>query len=442
MKNIKNLFVLVIILIIVIPLLNFNFQGNYASSIDNRYLTEFPLSSPQEDMTMEIENYVNDRIGYRDESITGYTKLNDALFHKMEHPSYEYGKDGYVFFKYGPSEYDYEWIDIYVDFIADMQNYCNERNVPFLYVLDPSKTTVYSQFLSDGYNLDHDRIEYLLKKLDQKKINYVDNTPLLIEKSKNEQVFNRQYDAGHWNDLGAFYGINNILSSLKKNNPDIELNEKDDFDISESTATSLPVSKFDINENVPVFNYKDNINYGFQRLNNKYMTLKLNNNYKTFNYNYNKNANNSLKAMFFQGSYLNTRATYLWKSFKECINIHAYQNVINFDYYFNIFQPDIVVFESAEYATSAVFYSTENMINKTLNPVLNSEKAEKVNEEINVERNGNIASITVDMDKVKNAYITMRGKTFDLLWNDETKQYYADIDQSNFSDKYDIYINK
>ena len=60
------------------------------SEIDNRELAVNPLTNRGEDFTSDLENYVNDRIGFRNEMIYGYTVLNDKLFGKMVHPSYIY----------------------------------------------------------------------------------------------------------------------------------------------------------------------------------------------------------------------------------------------------------------------------------------------------------------------------------------------------------------
>ena len=96
------IFITLFFLVLLLPLLFFNFQPDTISEIDNRKLAEFPLSG---DITEGLTNYVNDRLGFRDELITAYTILNDKLFGKMVHPTYTYGKHGYVFFNYIPVSY-------------------------------------------------------------------------------------------------------------------------------------------------------------------------------------------------------------------------------------------------------------------------------------------------------------------------------------------------
>ena len=65
-------------------------------------------------------------------------------------------------------------------------------------------------------------------------------------------------------------------------------------------------------------------------------------------------------------------AKFLENSFAEYIAVHDYQNVMNLDYYFNIFQPDCVVFEVAEYAMLDDYFSFDTMKAMELNPALSS----------------------------------------------------------------------
>ena len=52
--------------------------------------------------------------------------------------------------------------------------------------------------------------------------------------------------------------------------------------------------------------------------------------------------------------------------------MHNYLNVLDLDYFFNIFQPDCVILESAEYATNSYYFDLYEMEEKTLNAPLES----------------------------------------------------------------------
>ena len=63
-------------------------------------------------------------------------------------------------------------------------------------------------------------------------------------------------------------------------------------------------------------------------------------------------------------SYMNEYGTeYLKNGFGEYIYVHDYQNVLNFPYYVNMFQPDCVIFEVAEYTFSNEYFDYEKMKN-------------------------------------------------------------------------------
>ena len=48
--------------------------------------------------------------------------------------------------------------------------------------------------------------------------------------------------------------------------------------------------------------------------------------------------------------------------------MHNYQNFIDFDYYFNLFQPECVILETAEYATARRYFNINRLREKRLNP--------------------------------------------------------------------------
>ncbi|MGT2950745.1 hypothetical protein BU202_05330 [Streptococcus cuniculi] len=382
MKIIKVLTIAAFSMMILIPVATFRFAPHISSEIDNRMLMENPFSKEvsgdsEADLTDNIENYVNDRIGFRDEMILGYTLLNDRLFQKMVHPSYLYGKDGYVFGS-GLTTPTYQYSDYhetFADMIKAVQDYCNERDIPFLFVLNPAKPAVLTEHIPAGIHYDRDWVEKFLAALDKRKVRYLDNTVTLrAETQEGKVVFNQKYDANHWNDLGAFYGTNAILSEVKHDFPNVQLNQLEQLDVSSRLEVSLPVSQFPIHEEVPVIQvptgditsaktdlFKDE--------------LQLDPTYHTFGYYQNRSKMNkeTPKVLMFQGSYMNNFGhKYLANALGEYISVHDYQNILNFPYYYNIFKPDMVIFEVAEYTFSNTYFQYDKMKQLDFNPVLSS----------------------------------------------------------------------
>ncbi|MBQ5961135.1 MAG: hypothetical protein IJL53_10830 [Firmicutes bacterium] len=373
MKAIKIISLILFAVIVTVPLCFFNTQSNAASEIDNRMLTENPFTL-EGDLTDNLQNYVNDRIGFRDEMITAYTILNDRVFHKMVHPSYTYGKNGYVFGAGITTKNTFSDYHIaFADMIAQIQEYCNDRGVPFLFVFNPAKPAVYQDKIANGINYNREWVDLLFKELDKRSIYYLDNTESLAQLRKEGiEGFNTMYDANHWNDLGAFYGTRSMLDRLSKVCDSVHINSLDEFNVSEILQTSLLVSKFPIHEYVPKLDLK----ISAKRLrDNYYSEIKLNESYKTFGYfiNNSEEVKDTPKALVFQGSYMNSYgAKYLINAFKEYIYVHDYQNVLDFAYYYNIFQPDCVIFEVAEYTFLDKYFSLKGMQEFKLNPVLST----------------------------------------------------------------------
>lgn len=363
MKVLKSVSIVVFSAIIVLPLIFFNFEPNSVSEIDNRLLADNPFTNVEGDVTKSLENYVGDRIGFRDEIILGYTLLNDKLFGKMTHPSYTYGKNGYVFGAGITTKGIFsDYHIVFADMVAATQEYCEDRGVPFLFVFNPAKPAVLSEYIKDGINYSRDWVDLFFAELDKRGVNYLDNTKTLKSAKENGvTVYNQKYDANHWNYFGAFHGTNAMLESLKSRVSNIHINDLSEFEVSEEIMKSLPVSNFPINEAVPLVELKSEV----KSLSDKYRNeLNMHPSYRTFNYflNEQRKAEGAPRALVFQGSYMNGFGyKYLANSFSEYISVHDYQNIIDLPYYFNIFKTDCVIFEVAEYTFNEIYFAFEEM---------------------------------------------------------------------------------
>lgn len=423
MKKIKILFLGILCVALVLPLIFFNFEKNYASPIDNRMLTEWDPAGG--DVTEMVESYINDRIGFRTEAIDAYTELNDKVFGMMVHPTYTYGKDGYVFFQMSYENPDPVFVDLFCAYLRQVQDYCEERGVPFIYCLNPSKITIYQQYLPDGYIYQDKLNQMMYEKLEEYGVNYITNEYLLKEKSETEQVYNVKYDAGHWNDLGAFYGTNHILEKVSEYFPNVQPRDLSEFEIGTVHEDSLLVSHFAIDEDVPVFRDKNQEN--IQDLTENYSSMKLDQNYNELFCLVNRQAGAEElpRVLVFQGSYYNERTQYMQSAFQEYDAVHNYENFLDFDYYFNIFQPDCVILETAEYATNGAYFSYETLENKELNPKLDTEAFEDEfislqDADYTVTEEGSLVTVSLNLDEAaERGYLIIGDRQFDFSIDQE-----------------------
>lgn len=365
--------------LLLVPVLAMRLEPGIKSEIDNRMLAENPFSPEVRekggDLTADIESYVSDRIGFRDEMILGYTLLNDRLFGKMVHPSYTYGKDGYVFFKIGGGRAVYgEFEEAFADMVKKIQDYCEARGVPFVFAFEPGKTSVLREYLPAGIQYDFSWTDRFCEALEERGVRYVDNRETLAALHRDGvTVFNQKYDAGHWNDVGAFYGVNAILEALREDFPGVHVNAWEELTVSEEEVTSLPVSRFPIRETVPQVSIPSELED--RTWDGLYDEVARNASFPGFGYyaNPERLEEGSPRALVFQGSYmLGKGAKFFQNALGEYAYVHNYQNVIDFDYYFHIFKPECVVFEVTDYAMSGGYFNADRMAAMDLNPTLSS----------------------------------------------------------------------
>lgn len=301
--------------------------------------------------------------------INAYAVLNDRIAGELTHPTYTYGKNGYVFF-HMPNNIEYDdFHKTFAEMVWKIQTYCEERGTKFYFIFDPEKISVYRRYLPDGVNYDDQWVDQMMEYMDEMGVHYVNNAELLTEKSYEEQVFNQKYDAGHWNDLGCFYGTNALLERIHEDIPEVQPLTTDMFDISTETVTSLPNSEFKIEEDIPVFTLKtawEDVTDDWKK------EIDINENFKHFHYYINQAEDAKIlpKTLIFQGSYYNRAPQFLVPATSEDIGIHNYQNAINFDYYYNLFQPDVVILDAAEYVFGDQYFELAGMKEMDLNPAV------------------------------------------------------------------------
>ena len=418
MRYLKLFLIAIVSFVILLPVVFFNWKTNYVSEIDNRKLTEFPkLNKVNSDTFKDFYKFINDRIGFREEIIQSYGKMNDKLFDILVHPAYVYGQDGYVYFGLYQKNYN-EHTKQFTKSLKDIKDYVEGRGGKFYVLINPEKTSVYTEHLPKGVNYNRTWMENIENDLTNYGINFIDNTDELKKRSKTEQVYNKKFDAGHWNDIGAFYGVNNLLELIGKDYPDVKPHNIGDFNVTKEVRKYLPTSKFEVNEEVPVLTLKQQ----YSDLTGKY-DKEVNRDIQQNHFSYIKgNKENLPKALVFQGSYLNGREKYLADRFSEYISVHNYQNIFDIDYYYNMFQPDIVVFEVAEYTINNTYFTSEKMDSMKLSPAL-QDTTNYIDEAVvqySLEK-GNAVDKIIFKGFPKNtdhAYLKIRDKVYDIRFLD------------------------
>lgn len=373
-KNIKfihGIKIILFCLIIVIPILFMNFKENEISMIDNRMLLNYKDiindSKDINDVFTNIGVYTNDRIGFRENMVNLYTYSMDKLFNDMVHPTYQYGKDGFVYMKLPETNVNLRFQEVFSSFIKDFQEYCNERNIKFLYTLEPSKSSIYPEYLPEGYNSSSENTDYLIELLNEKGINYLNNADSLLEAKENplfEDVllYDKKYDAGHWNETGAIVGISTIIDRLNELDNRVGSFDINKYEAEQVINETLLSSNFKINEETTNYNLKE---YNLEYIEDYEDEIYRHENFRYFTHYKNLTNTEAPRLLIFAGSYFNNKEKFITGNFSEVMKIHNYTNVIDYEYYINIYNPDIVLFESTEYTNTGYHYPITMMEEKT-----------------------------------------------------------------------------
>lgn len=355
MKKISNIvFIAIFMAFLIVPVIFMNTKENQISQIDNKTLTEWPGLSASLETRDEIENYINDRIGFREQAIEVYTELNDDLFDVMVHPLFMYGKEGHIYYKdpsyitaYQRLNTDPEYLDAFVDYIDKTSDYFKEKNIPFVFFLCPDKKTIYPEYFPDSIHVKTDNetvIEHVKSGLERTDVDYIIPTEELTKAKENQIVYNKMYDATHWNAYGAMIGHKLIDERIQDNFDDVKPLTEDDFDLSMVKMESLDVAKFPIDEDVPLYTLKSDTAESAADYLMPYLKIT---NTTFYNHYINPSVGNGKRILVFTDSYFSNYIWYYTNRFEEVYFVHR----LNYDYIqylTNLMFPDFVVFETAE----------------------------------------------------------------------------------------------
>ncbi|MCR5356416.1 MAG: hypothetical protein K6E63_03345 [Lachnospiraceae bacterium] len=348
------IFILAFLACMIVPAAFINTKTMQVSAIDNKVLTEWPGLDLSLKTNTQVEDYLNDRIGFREQAIETYTELNDKLFHVMVHPLFMYGKEGHIFYKektyiegYQHMNTDEEYLDSFVDFLKATDDYLKSKDIKFLYFLCPDKKTIYPEYFPDSIHVNAANpgiTDYMDSKLKDSGIDYIIPVNELKEAKKEQVVYNRLYDATHWNEDGAFLAHQLIDEKVRAAFDDVRPLVKEDYVRTMEHMDTLDVAKFTIDEDVPHYalNY-DNANdmTGYM-----YETAAFADNsfYCHFS---DPECGNNRRLLIFCDSYFGNYHKFYQNRFSEVYFVH-WHNYKYLQYYVNLFFPDMIIYETAE----------------------------------------------------------------------------------------------
>lgn len=358
MKNKKTIynfiFIVIFMAMLIVPTVLMDHEQYKSSDIDNKTLTEWPGFSMDTETIRTIEDYVDDRIGFRSAAIYEYTKISDDVFDVMVHPLFMYGEEGHIYYKdpsyiaaYQRLNTDTEYMDSFVNFLERTNEYLNSRNIKFLYFLAPDKKSIYPEYFPKSVHVKEDEssvIDYMSSRLASTDIEYVIPYNELLEAKKSEVIYNKKYDATHWNEFGSMIGQKLLDNHVQEWFDDVKPLSEEDYSLAFEKRTNLDQSDFPIDDDVPVYTLITDTSQDAGA----YLASGIKIEVPTFYAHYlNPEVQNGKRLVIFTDSYFATYSKFYTNRFTEVYYIHR-QNYKYLQYIVNLLFPDAVIFETAE----------------------------------------------------------------------------------------------
>lgn len=242
MKNKKLMigFIIVFFVIILLPFIFMNRKPNAISSKENRYLAPEPLSAITDTRYADaVDNYVNDRAGFRNEFVNLNGFIDYECFKQSPSDNAIIGKNGWLFYgstedgehipQYlGTCQYTDEQLETIKNNMVATENYLKERNCDFIVFIAPNKERVYSEYMPDKYQKIRRQdtcnteqvIDYLRKNTDIKIVYPYDELISFKEENPDKPVY--YHLDTHWNHLGGYIGASALLNEMGIHIPSAE----------------------------------------------------------------------------------------------------------------------------------------------------------------------------------------------------------------------------
>lgn len=348
------IFIVVFMAMLILPAVFMDHEKYKSSDIDNKTLTEWPGFSMDTETIRTIEDYVDDRIGFRSNAIYEYTKISNDVFDVMVHPLFMYGEEGHIYYKdkeyiaaYQRLNTDPDYMDSLVCFLENTNDYLESRNIRFLYFLAPDKKSIYPEYFPKSVHVKEDEttvIDYMTTRLASSDIEYVIPYKELLEAKKSQVIYNQKYDATHWNEFGSMIGQSLLDQHVQEWFDDVKPLDVNDYTLGFEKRTNLDQSDFPIDDDVPVYTLINDTSQDAGA----YLASGIKIEVPTFYSHYiNPEVTNGKRLVIFTDSYFATYGKFYTNRFSEVYYIHR-QNFEYVQYIVNLLFPDAVIFETAE----------------------------------------------------------------------------------------------
>ncbi|WP_026509083.1 alginate O-acetyltransferase AlgX-related protein [Butyrivibrio sp. LC3010] len=360
-KILKKIYICGFAIMLLLPLIFINRDENAISEQENRTLSGFPKLRKDggfnKELPTDIENYLNDRLGFRDQIISLNALMQYHVFGRMENGKrYRLGPDGEFNIIENDMVETYQHFNLFSDEELDriawdfqtVSDYLKDRDCEFYYMQCWDKQTIYPEYFPTSVNQygDYSRTDQFLETLETRTdVPVISLKEDFITNKGNYEVYSKYGDPVHWTQRGAFIGYTKVMEKLNENRTDkFSILTEPDFDI---TMTDQGMSFYGGVR-------RENISEDFKR---KATHAVMDEDYdeeheefeglKTYHF-VNDNAGNDCKVMIVGNSFI---VNFLKEDFAESFGetLVVWNDLgKKFDSWVECYDPDIVIFEMVE----------------------------------------------------------------------------------------------
>lgn len=229
-KASKNIFIIIFILMLFIPLFCTNLKKDAISEIENRNLTNFPelyVGGINKGYITDFENWFNDNVGFRELLFKINSKIQYNVFNNSSIEKVIVGRKGWLFYtgsnniEIATGEYpnfgEEELKDICQKQIG-IQKRLAEQDIEYVLFLPPSKVSIYPEYLRGNFAVTQTPADILADYLEEHSdIKVIRIKPALLEEKENadNNLLFFKTDS-HWNAYGCYIGYNAIVDKLNE----------------------------------------------------------------------------------------------------------------------------------------------------------------------------------------------------------------------------------
>jgi hypothetical protein len=360
MRVLNGIFITLFIAMLTLPLIFVDLSSDRVSVNENRMLANRPplsyIKNHPGTFVREFDEWFKDSTGFRERLLKLYyvmsknSWLNGIYRYTDGQYTYLKGEQGHHYFAHvngyliqkfqGKQFISDDMLVQMADKLEEVKIYLDKQGIPLIVMFCTDKESIYPEFYPKAIKRGHEPIQldmitgYLRE---QTTVDVFNIRQALIAEKNNYMLYNvSSGDLVHYNQIGAFFAYRELMRHINVYFPEIVSYELDHVDIS-----------YDENEIPHVF-LKTEIKY-----------IKLDEHFfddvnvvRPFTWDNEafENEESDLPViLFFRDSYSVERfiGKYFAQHFGKAIFIH-YCNIENIEEYIEKFNPDIVVFESAE----------------------------------------------------------------------------------------------